>query len=97
MNAVNAFEIHLGPFRSERYEGNVGRADELFRSVEILDLTLGSSRKSGEIISNLTRRGMGIGLRDALIAGIAIFEECTLVTRNIDHFRRIAGLSTEVW
>jgi len=34
-----------------------------------------------------------IGLADALIAACALVENCTLVTRNVEDFRRIAHLT----
>jgi predicted nucleic acid-binding protein len=38
------------------------------------------------------RRDYRLMLADALIAACALIEECTLVTRNVDDFRRVAGL-----
>ena len=95
--SVNAFEIYLGAFRSREAERNVKQADSLLSSIKILELSLEASRKAGEILSELMRRGTPIGLRDALIAGIALTNGYTLVTRNIEHFKRIIGLSIETW
>ncbi|MEC4896071.1 MAG: type II toxin-antitoxin system VapC family toxin [Oscillatoria sp. PMC 1051.18] len=39
------------------------------------------------------RRNYRVGLADALIAACAITERCTIVTRNIEDFRRIDGLT----
>lgn len=39
------------------------------------------------------RRNYRVRLADALIAACALAEGCTLVTRNVDDFRRIDGLS----
>lgn len=94
---MNAFEIYLGAFRSEKTAQNVKEADNLLKSINLLDFTLESSRRSGEILSELLHRGIPIDLRDAIIAGITIVSEYTLVTRNEKHFRRITGLSIEVW
>jgi len=95
--SMNAFEIYLGAFRSKEAAKNVKEADDLFNSINILDFTLESSRRSGEILSELLYRGTPINLRDAIIAGIALVSGCTVVTRNIDHFRRVTGLSVETW
>jgi len=95
--SMNAFEIYLGAFRSKNAAENVKRADDLLGSMNILNLTLESSRKSSEILSELMRRGEPIGLRDAIIAGIALVNGYTLVTRNVEHFRRVTGLSVEEW
>jgi len=95
--SMNAFEIYLGAFRSKEAAKNVKEADDLFNSINILDFTLETSRRSGEILSELLYRGTPINLRDAIIAGIALVSGCTVVTRNIDHFRRVTGLSVETW
>jgi len=95
--SMNAFEIYLGAFRSKNTAENVKQADDLLGSMNILNLTLESSRKSSEILSDLMRRGEPIGLRDAIIAGIALVNGYTLVTRNVEHFRRVTGLSVEEW
>jgi predicted nucleic acid-binding protein len=94
---MNAFEIYLGAFRSKEAAKNVEQADNLLNSIKILHLNPESSRKSSEILSTLFRVGNPIDLRDAIIAGITRVNGYTLVTRNTEHFKRIAGLSTEAW
>ena len=84
--SMNAFEIYLGAFRSKNAAENVKQADGLLGSIEILNLTLEGSRKSSEILLELMRRGEPIGLRDAIIAGIALVNGYTLVTRNVGVF-----------
>jgi predicted nucleic acid-binding protein len=95
--SMNAFEIYLGAFRSREASENIRDADDLLNSINILNFTLESSRKSGEILSELFREGTPIDLRDAIIAGIALVNGYTLATRNVDHFKRVIGLSIETW
>jgi predicted nucleic acid-binding protein len=95
--SMNSFEIYLGAFRSRDAKKNVKQADELFNSLNVLDLTLECSRKSSEILSELLQIGKPIDLRDAIIASISLVNKRTLVTRNIKHFKRITGLSLETW
>jgi len=95
--SVNAFEVYFGAFRSREAEKNVKQADSLLSSIKILKLNLEASRKAGEILSELMHKGTPIDLRDALIAGITLTNGYTLVTRNIEHFKRIIGLSIETW
>jgi tRNA(fMet)-specific endonuclease VapC len=57
-----------------------------------LRLTLKSAQKEGHIYAKLERQGQPIGLRDTLIAAIAITRGCSVATRNRQHFNRISGL-----
>jgi tRNA(fMet)-specific endonuclease VapC len=95
--SINAFKIYFGAFKSRNAAKNVKKADDLFNSIRVLELTLESSKKSAEILSELSRRGIPIDLREALISGIAITSGYSLVTRNVEHFRRVIGLSVESW
>jgi len=45
----------------------------------------------------LARRGEPIGTFDTLIAAHALSLGLTLVTNNVKHFRRVAGLKTDNW
>ncbi|HTK20628.1 MAG TPA: type II toxin-antitoxin system VapC family toxin [Mucilaginibacter sp.] len=40
-----------------------------------------------------TRRNYGVKLPDAIIAATALVNDCILVTRNIDDFKKITGLT----
>jgi tRNA(fMet)-specific endonuclease VapC len=49
------------------------------------------------VAADLHRSGMPIGTMDAMIAGHALAEQAVLVTNNIRHFERVAGLRVENW
>ncbi len=51
----------------------------------------------GTVASELADRGSPIGEYDALIAAHAVALELTLVTNNVKHFSRVAGLVVENW
>jgi predicted nucleic acid-binding protein len=95
--SVNAFEIYFGANKSERKNENLRETSKLLERLEIFPLDLSASRKAAEISAKLVAKGETIDYRDAMIAGIAVENGLTLVTRNKAHFRRIKGLQTEVW
>jgi len=95
--SITASEIYLSAFRSREAARNVKQVDGLLNSIKVLKLTLESSRKSGEILSELLRKGAPIDFRAAIIAGIALTGEYTLVTRNTEHYKGVMGLSIETW
>jgi len=84
--------------RGTRFSGKLEReaAEGLLRQLEVLPVDERSARLAGEIAAETTRRGKEVGLIDCLIAGVAIVQEATLVTRDTD-FSRIPGLSLETY
>ena len=95
--AINAFEVFLGAHKSARKNENIKEALKLFKRLEVFPLDFSSSRRAGEISAKLATKGETIDYRDAMIAGIALENDLTLVTRNESHFTRIKGLKLETW
>jgi len=62
-----------------------------------LSLSQRSAEYFGEYKAELRRKGQPVGDMDLLIAGIAIEQDLTLVTNNVQHFRRIPNLKLETW
>src|SRR3989344_3245407 len=59
---------------------------------KIYNFEFESAEKAAEIFDNLKSKGEQIDLADILIASIAITNDETLVTKNLNHFERIKGL-----
>ncbi len=95
--AINAFELFFGANKSERKNENVKEAQKLLERLEVIPLDTPSAQRAGEISANLVARGESIDFRDAMIAGIALEKDLTLLTRNKAHFTRIKGLKAETW
>lgn len=53
--------------------------------------------KYGPIRAHLERAGTPIGANDLLIASIAVANGLTLVTHNVEEFRRVPGVLIEDW
>lgn len=51
-----------------------------------------AARRAAEIDRDLARRGAGIGERDTLVAGVALATRLSVLTGNVEHFRRVGGL-----
>lgn len=73
----------------------------LFPKLDVRLLDVEAATWAGKIAGELERRGNTIGVADSMIAGIALANELPLVTRNVDHFDRVAtlgfGLRVETW
>lgn len=65
---------------------------EFLRWCRVLPLDEAIMRRFAGIRGGLRRRGEFIGDADTMIAATALQHDLILVTRNVDHFRRIQGL-----
>ena len=89
---VNAFELYYGAHKSNQPEKGLRSAKTLLSRLILLPFTLKSAQKAGRIYAELEKAGQPIGLRDSFIAGIALTRGFAVVTRNIQHFRKIPDL-----
>jgi tRNA(fMet)-specific endonuclease VapC len=65
------------------------RNDLLLRfSGRVLPLDVAVMLTWGTLIGQLERRGKPLSAMDSLIAALAIHHNCTLVTRNTEHFKQ---------
>jgi predicted nucleic acid-binding protein len=95
--AVNVFEIFFGAHKSANKVVNLKETLRLVERLEVTPLDLGASRKAAEIAAKLSAKGEAMDYRDAMIAGIVVENDLTLVTRNAAHFARVKGLKFETW
>lgn len=94
---INAFELFLGAYLSERRDVNLVAVRELLSNLELLEFDLRSCETAGSIAAELGRRGEPIGIRDSMVAGVASRFEEALLTRNVEHFSRVKELRIEKW
>ena len=52
---------------------------------------------AGDVMALLWRRGQIIDVEDVMIGATALARQLTVVTNNLDHFRRIPRLNVEDW
>jgi tRNA(fMet)-specific endonuclease VapC len=95
--AVNAFELFFGAYKSEKINDNLKETQKLLDRLEVIPLDSASAKRAGELISYLSAKGELIDFRDAMIAGIALEKDLTILTRNKNHFNRIKGLKVQTW
>lgn len=66
--------------------------DELLDSMKIVPLDISAADRAAGVRRALERKGIGIGMADSLIAGIALHVGGTLLTRNRRRLARVEGL-----
>jgi tRNA(fMet)-specific endonuclease VapC len=90
--AIAAFELWQGA-RTARAEQDVKTLRE---ALEIVPLDARAAELAGGVRRLLLGRGADIGVADSLVAGVCLRQDGTLLTRNREHFERIAGLRLSV-
>lgn len=94
---VNAFELFYGAHKSSQAEENVRQTRRLLSRLLVLPLAVSTAERAGNIFAALEKKGRALDFRDAMIAGIALENGLTIVTRNKTDFSRVSGLSIEEW
>lgn len=95
---INMYEVIRGMFIRNISQEKYLQINEFFDQMKLLSLDDNSIIKSAEISSELLKKGEFIGDADCLTAGIALSNGVTtVVTRNVDHFKRIKGIKIETY
>lgn len=98
-SSITLGELYYGAHRL------AGRGDDLVRRIDstllpnlsVLPFDVPAARQYGALRAELERAGTPIGDADMRIAAIALANEMTVVTANLRHFERVAGLVVENW
>ncbi|MGQ9470054.1 MAG: PIN domain-containing protein [Nitrososphaerales archaeon] len=89
---ISAFELYIGAYRS-RKPNRVVDVEEVLNDLILLSIRKSEAKESAKIFMELMEKGEIIDMRDALIAGCMLKNDChTIVTRNVAHFTRISGI-----
>ena len=90
-------ELLYGARSSSRVEENLRNLDRFFAAFESLPFDDTAASHYGSLRAQLRRSGTPVGANDMMIAAIALATDSTLVSRDGDELRRIAGLRLETW
>ena len=90
--ALNLFEL-TGGRRTTVHRLEL--LDAALAAIPVLPVTRGAAEIAAAARRHLEARGQGIGVADYLIAGVCIANGFSLLTRNVEHFRRVPGLTLE--
>lgn len=98
LSTISIGEIVYGAFKSSKpnhYLNNLKNI--LLPLINILPFDHKSAYIYGMIRAKLESRGESLPTADVQVASIAIANDLTLVTGNINHFNRISNLKIEDW
>ncbi len=86
ITAISLFELRAG----SDFLGKQAHLEPLFAGVLPFDAT--AALLAGEVQLWLDSRGLGIGVKDTMIAATCRRFDLPLATRNVRHFERVPGL-----
>jgi tRNA(fMet)-specific endonuclease VapC len=95
--AVVLFELDYGLLRSTKPQVQQKGMDAVLAAYRVLPLDAKSAKSAAWAKHTLEAAGAPIGPADQLIAGIALANALTLITRNTREFARVPGLRLENW
>lgn len=98
ISTITISEIVYGAWKSDHAQRHLDNLEKiLLPSVNILGFDSKAAYVCGNLRAGLEKAGTPLALADLEIAAIAIANELTLVSGNLDHFSRIKGLKLENW
>tara|TARA_Y100000385_G_C13097974_1_gene642596 strand:- start:3485 stop:3877 length:393 start_codon:yes stop_codon:yes gene_type:complete len=90
-------ELLYGAYNSKKVEYNISLVTAFIDNLFVIENDLKIMDLFGRIKSGLRRSGSIIPDADLLIAATALSNDCTLLTGNVSHFRRISSLIVKDW
>ena len=89
---INYTELIYGAYNSARVEKNLKIIVSFLDNFKILEFDKNSSLIFAKEKARLKKNGNIIADMDLMIASIAIQNDCTLITNNFKHFKRVQDL-----
>jgi tRNA(fMet)-specific endonuclease VapC len=98
LSAITVSELEFGAYNGGDYATEITAVRKLLVPFEIMDYDgTACPPHYGRVRHELEQAGAAIGAMNLLIAAHALALGATLVTHNLAHFQRVAGLSIVRW
>lgn len=94
---IMAYELLYGALHSQMPGRNLQQVETFLEPFTSLPFDRLCAQTAARVRQDLSERGALIGPNNLLIAATALRNEATLVTHNVRHFQRVAGLRVETW
>jgi predicted nucleic acid-binding protein len=95
---ICVMELRHGLARQPRRKPLWDRIEsEVFTRVNVLAFDRRAALRAGEILADLELKSSPVGIEDVMIGTTALACGLTVVTRNVRHLSRIAGLNIVNW
>ena len=97
LSSIVLHELVTGAVASRRPDRHLDALAVVSESFEPLEFTGEDAIRAAQVRAELAKEGRPIGALDTLIAGQALARDLIVVTSNIRHFGRVAGLKLIDW
>ena len=97
ISTISLFELEYGMGKSDKRIKMDSYVSSLCRRYAVLDFDRAASVQAGAVRAMLHIRSTPIGPYDVQIAGIALANSLTIVTRNVREFSKVPQLKVENW
>ncbi|MGH6640512.1 MAG: type II toxin-antitoxin system VapC family toxin [Polaromonas sp.] len=91
------WELLSGTLKSREPQSQLARIEAVKERFSVLPFDLACAEQAAKVRAHLELQGTPIGPVDTMIAGIALANDLTVVTRNTREFSRVPGLRVENW
>jgi len=92
---VALYELYVGVGKGTQRRGNRERIERVVESLVLEPTTPSVSRRAGELEGELQSDGEGVGAVDAIVGATALSYGEPVVTADVGHFERMAGVAIE--
>jgi len=96
ISAITVAELRFGADKRQSSKLHA-KIDTLIATMDVVPFDEVCAWHFGVIASTLAKEGTPIGDRDVMIAASAVAVQSTLITRNVQHFKRVRNLRVENW
>jgi predicted nucleic acid-binding protein len=93
--SISYFELLAGAYQLNKKK--LEAAQLLLSRFHILEFNRFAADEAARIYADLRQKGKEIPMRDAMIAGVVKVNGCPLITRDINHFKRVPSLKVISW
>lgn len=97
ISAITVAELQYGVAKSQYTQQNQAALDAFLAPLIMADFDQDAATHAGAIRAQLAQAGTPIGAYDVLIAAHARSLRVTLITNNMNEFRRVPDLAVENW
>jgi len=97
ISVATCMELYYGAYKSANVTGNLAKIRTIEEAIEVIPLGSESAQIFGSLKVQMERKGTRLDDFDLSLAACALANNLTLVTNNVSHFKRIAGLKLVNW